>query len=254
MTKAKGVDNLSAKLLKLGGPAIYETITNICNISIETSTFPEIWKHANVTPIQKQNRNCAVTNIRPISVLPILSKILEKHVHNYFYSFLTKHNLLSHNQFGFRPKHSCQTALLHIYEKWLQDIQSKMQIGNIMIDFTKAFDLVDHDILIEKLELYKCSSNTIQWFTSYLRGRKQNVCISKTQSEVRTITHGVPQGSILGPLLFILYTNDLEFVIQESEGTFYADDTTIKASALTKKELNSKLQSDLEHINKWCGP
>jgi hypothetical protein len=251
-TSAKGLDDISAKLIKLGGPAIYEAVTNICNLSIKTNTFPELWKHAKVTPIQKQGNSCEVNNYRPISVLPILSKILEKHVHIHFYDFLKRHNLLSDHQFGFRPKHSCQTALLHMYENWRQDIQQKLLVGNIMIDFTKAFDLVDHDILIRKLQQYKCSPSANRWFASYLCGRSQKVCLSTTHSETKTIKYGVPQGSILGPLLFILNINDLEFVIKKSNGTLYADDTTMTASAPSTMELNSKLQTDLEHVNEWC--
>lgn len=215
VTKATGLDDISAKFLKLGGPALYESITNLCNLSIMTNTFPDKWKCAKVTPIPKKPNNIEPSNFRPISVLPVLSKIIEKHVHTHLYDFLTKYNLLSDRQFGFRPKHSCQTALTLMIEEWLQELQDGNTVGTLMIDFTKAFDLVDHNILLTKLELYKCNKNTVNWFRSYLKDRQQNVCISLTKSELQPIHKGVPQGSILGPLLFILYVNDIDLAITQ---------------------------------------
>ena len=208
-TKATGLDDISINVLKLAAPEIVSSITYICNLSLKTATFPAKWKEAKVTPLHKGGSRHDCSNYRPISVLPILSKILEKHVFTHMYAFLQKHNLLTDSQFGFRKQNSCQTALLALTEKMYKAINEGKYFGMTQLDLSKAFDLVNHTILLEKLKLYRCNVESMQWFTSYLESRSQKVCIHKSLSKSISIISGVPQGSILGPLFFILYINDI---------------------------------------------
>ena len=201
--KATGLDQIGPRLIKSSASAILDSITFIINLSIATSSVPKIWKTAKVTPIYKSGSKNDADNYRPISILPNLSKLIEKHVHDSFMSYLTKHLLLHPNQSGFRQKHSCETALISLTDKWLQALDQGKIIGSVFVDFRKAFDMVDHEILLKKLKIYQCDEKTIRWFTSYLSERTQHVYINNVLSEPETIRYGVPQGSILGPLLFI---------------------------------------------------
>ncbi len=187
----------------MAGPAIIASITKLCNLSLETGEFPDKWKEAKVTPLFKGGDKEQCSNYRPISVLPILSKIIEKHVYIHLYEFLQRHELLVKSQFGFRKNHSCQTALIALTEKMYEAINERKYFGMVQLDLSKAFDLVNHSLLIQKLKLYRCDDSSIKWFNSYLSNRTQRVRIKQTLSEPKPITAGVPQGSILGPLFFL---------------------------------------------------
>ena len=141
--------------------------------------------------------------------------------------YLSSNSLLRSTQSGFRPNHSCETSLLQMINKWLGAINNSEMIGMVMIDFRKAFDLVDHTLLLKKLKYYKISEETISWFSSYLLGRKQKVFVNNTLSEAENIICGVPQGSILGPVLFLIFMNDLLLNIDNVLTDLYVDDTTL---------------------------
>ena len=235
LTKATGSDNIGPRLLKLTAPFISDSLTYICYQSIITSTFPDKWKEGKVRPLHKADTN----NYRPISVLPVLSKLLEKHVHDSLMSFLILHNVLHSTQPSFRPNHSCETALLQMINKFHEAINNGQITGIVMVDFRKAFDLVDHTLLLKKLRHYKISNETLFWFSSYLLNRKQ-IVLNNIESTTENIVCGVPQCSILGPLLFLIFINDLPHYTDNINTDLYADDTTIFQI--------SKSQHFIEHI------
>ena len=251
ITKATGADNIGPRL-KLAAPYISESLTFICNQSIMNSTFPEKWKECKVTPFHKNGPKDDTNNYRPISVLPVLSKLLEKHVHDSLMFYLSSNNLLHSTQSGFRPNHSCETALLQMTNKCLGAINNNEMVGMVMIDFRKAFDLVDHTLLLKKLKYYKISEETISWFSSYLLKRKQKVFVNNKLSDPEDIICGVPQGSILGPLLFLIFINDLPLNIDNVFTDLYADDTTLYCTGKSQTFIEKQLQAALHELSTWC--
>ena len=250
--KAVGIDGISCKLLKAAAPEIVQSVTKIINKSFTSGIFPDAWKTAKVTPVHKSGPLHDFGNFRPISVLPLLSKIIEKHVHNHFYSYLDTHGLLYVAQSGFRAMYSCETALLNLTTRWLKSMNDGRMTGVILLDLRKAFDLVNHTLLLEKLKLYQCCGKTLEWFTSYLNERKQMVNLKNNISDPELVKSGVPQGSILGPLLFIMFMNDIPLEINEGALEMYADDSTVSVSGKTIKEIETKLNTSARQIATWC--
>ena len=254
ISKSTGLDEIGPRFLKLSSNIIYPAICRILNASISQCVFPEKWKLAKVCPLFKAGCKQDVNNYRPISILPTLSKLLEKHVHNNFIAYLNHYNLIIQTQSGFRKNHSCETALVHIFDKWLKAVNDGFIVGVVMVDFKKAFDLVDHNVLLQKLALYKCSKRTLDWFKSYLLDRKQIVALNGAMSSDLVVKYGVPQGSILGPLLFLLFINDLPMSLSVETNTtdMYADDTTIHCIDHTLQNVQRNLQLYLHNLETWC--
>jgi retron-type reverse transcriptase len=182
--------------------------------------------------------------------LAVISKILELHVHNSFYHFLTEYDLLVENQFGFRTSRSCELAVTHLTDRILTNIDNK-KLNGLLVDFKNAFDLVDHEILILKLRMFGCSPLVLKWFTSYLSDCYQHTYFKNTLSDMRPVKIGVPQGSILGPLLFILFINDLPSQLSHSESTMFADDTTVLTKGSSIHDLNVKLNLVAQYLSTW---
>ena len=252
ISKSTGSDNIGPRLLKISAPVISDSLTYLCNLSFKTGIFPSSWKEAKVKPLHKSGQCDDVNNYRPISILPTLSKLIEKHVHDSLTGFLNYHSLLYENQSGFRTKHSCETALVNMVSKWLQALNNGDLIGVLLVDFRKAFDLVDHTILLEKLKEYHLHDSVVSWFKSYLRGRKQFVELNNGISDDKMVRCGVPQGSILGPLLFLLFINDLPLYTTNVKPDLYADDTTLYDISKSKFELQRKLSAAAQDLLTWC--
>ena len=246
----RSLDGIDSRILKLSAPVITDTLTYIFNLCIDKNHFPSAFKKAKVIPIYKTGDKSDPTNYRPISIISILSKPLEKHINKHLLRHLESHKLLHPNQSGFRQKHSCHTALINLVDNWLSNINESKYCGVLFIDFKKAFDVIDHDLLLRKLKLYGLSSSTLILLDSYLTNRKQIVSTCTSVSSLKSVDYGVPQGSILGPLLFSIYINDLPLYIT-SMCELFADDTTIHASHKDLNILANTLQESINNLLKW---
>ena len=249
--KATGLDNISARLLKHGAKVICSSITKLLNLSIRSGKFPEIWKCSKVSALFKSGDRRNASNYRPISVLPTLSKILEKVVHKQFYEYLDSNNIISNKQYGFRPRLSATAALSAFADEVLLKMEEGELCGAVFLDLTKAFDTVDHAILISKLSQIGVSASTLLWFKSYLSNRKQRTSCDNAMSDPLHVPLGVPQGSILGPLFFLIYINDLPLVVKNSQVTLYADDTVLYCFSKEPRMLEEALNEDLLEVAKW---
>ena len=225
--KSPGHDGFSGKFLKLCSPFISEILANILNLSISKGVYPDSLKIARVSPIFKKGVRSDPSNYRPISVLSLINKVFEKVLHSRLYSYLNKYNKLYEYQFGFREGHSTNHALTEITDNIKFAMDSQLLTCGIFIDLTKAFDTVNHSILLDKLHHYGIRGNVHKLFTSYLSNRMQYVRVNNTDSHLSPITCGVPQGSVLGPLLFIIYINDIAKCYQQAMFRIFADDTGI---------------------------
>ena len=252
LSKAAGLDRIGPNILKHCGDNIVLPLTSIINNSIRTGIFPDKLKEAKVIPIFKSSDRSDPNNYRPISILPTLSKIFERHLTNQIKHFLQENNIIHKYQSGFREKHSCHTALTRIIDDWLDAIDNGMYVGALFLDLRKAFDLVDHEILLHKLKLYNFSINSIEIIRSYLTSRHQIVKIGNNESSRRLIRSGVPQGSILGPILFLIYINDLSFQIKDSMVDLYADDSTLYTKGVSLQKIEHNLQISLNKVTNWC--
>ena len=216
-----------------------------------TAYFPTAWKTARVKPIFKSGNKLEVSNYRPIAILSVVSKFTERAVHKHFLDYLISKQILCPNQFGFRPKHSCETALLCMVDEWAMNVDNGKINGVALVDLRKAFDLVDHDILLQLLSECGCSERSLQWFKSYLSDREQFVSIQNKKSGVRNVSVGVPQGSILGPLLFTILINNLPRAVNKASVFMYADDTTISVSGTSRQEIEVQLNDVLKEVYDW---
>ena len=229
-TKATGLDGITPKILKKSADIVNPSLLKIINISISTGQFPDLLKVAKIIPIHKSGAQDDPANYRPISILSIISKVIEKHVTKHLFANLNKYSLFHKSQSGFRKHHSCNTALINLIDRWLNSIDKGDIIGAVFFDLRKAFDVVDHDLLLEKLAAYKFSTTSQNWIQSYLTNRKQCIVNQNIRSSLQIVKSGVPHGSVLGPVLFVLFVDDLPMFIKEVYLDVYADDDTVHAS------------------------
>ena len=249
--KATGLDKISCKIIKIAALVIADSLTYIFNQAITLSSFPDEWKMARVIPLYKSGHRNIPGNYRPISILPTISKIMERILYNQLYNYLTEFGLLSGAQFGFRKSHSTATALLDCTNDWYMNIDKKMFNLVVFIDLKKAFDTVNHNILLKKLEFYGIKGQALDLLKSYLSNRHQKCQVESFVSSEHLIKCGVPQGSILGPLLFLLYINDLPECLKNTRPRLFADDTNLTASSYSIDDIEIAVNSDLENLRNW---
>ena len=226
-------------------------LTNIINSSFESGIFPSQLKIAKVVPIHKNGTKTDVSNFRPISLLSSFSKIFEKTMHNRVSKFLEDNNALHDMQYGFRSGRSCEHALLAANNEILSSLSKKQIALLLLIDFSKAFDMVDHEILLDKLKHYGIRGIANNWFKSYLSGREQYVTIDGKVSSKLTLKYSVPQGSILGPLLFIIYINDIPNICKFAKFILYADDANIIITGTDMTEILTKFHELSDNLVRW---
>ena len=249
--KASGLDNISVRLLKLSAPTTINSLAYIINLVICKGIIPADWKSARISAIHKNDSKLDLNNYRPISVLPVIAKVFEKVVFDQTYNFLNNNDLLSKEQSGFRHLHSTLTAMLDATDEWYTNIDNGLINAILFVDLKKAFDTIDHEILLGKLNRYGFSSETVELFRNNLSGRTQITVINNVPSGSCKITCGVPQGYILGPLLFLLYINDLPKCQLVSNGRLFADDTNLTYADDDLNKIISVLNDDLKILQNW---
>ena len=251
--KASGSDGISGQMLLICDSSVVCPLRIIYKNILSTSVYPDLWKLANVTPIFKKEDKQLVKNYRPISLLPICGKIFEKLIFDSLYAYLSGNGLITKNQSGFVPGDSCTNQLLFLINEIHEAFENpkSLEVRAVFLDMSKAFDKVWHEGLIFKLKQNGVSGKLLSFFSSYLSNRKQRVVLNGSLSEVASIESGVPQGSVLGPLLFLVYINDLEKDIR-SNVKFFADDTMLYSIVHDPLKTASDLNHDLNKIGEWA--
>ena len=244
--------NIPNKLIKIACNPLSRPFTYIYNKSIANGVVPDILKESQVTPIYKGGEVTDPGNYRPISILSPFSKVLERIIYNQMQSFLTKYNILFEHQFGFRKGHSTEQAILEITDNLKWAIDNKQITCGLFLDFSKAFDTVNHSILLAKLHAYGIRGMPLKWFENYLQNRLQYVKLGDFYSRKELITCGVPQGSTLWPLLFLLYINDMPNCSKKLSFRIFADDTNIFFSCKNLKELESVMNNEFKTVLRYC--
>ena len=249
--KALGPDKISTTLIKDAADFIWKPLAIVFNSSLKCGIFPDIWKLARVTPIFKTGSKKDTNNYRPISVISVFSRMLEKIVHDQLIEYLITNKVLTPNQSAFRKLSSTVTSPINSTDYWYDNIDKKKLNLAIFLDLKKAFDTVDHRILIKKLVAYGIRGIPGGWRTSFLTCRKQFCSVNGQKSEARLVMCGIPQGSCLGPPLFIIYLNGFEKCLEFSRASIYADDTHVTLTSSNTDDLLTNAHKELRNISEW---
>ena len=233
--------------------SISQSLTIIINQMLATGIFPDAFKVSKVIPLYKKGDSSLLVNYRPISLLPTISKIFEKVIHDQLYNYFDKYNLLVEQQYGFRKQHSTEYAAVKLIDHVSKEMENGKTPTNVYIDLSKSFDTLTFDILLFKLKYYGVTDTALDLRRSYLTNRKQYVVFNSCQSDYSDIYTGVPQGSILGPLFFSIYINNLINVSNRLNFLMYTDDTTIYFNLEEFEYLNRErdINSELKKVNTW---
>ena len=253
ISKATGPDGISARMLKETSSTITPSLTKLIKLSLQHKKVPSLWKEANVIPIHKKDSKSEFSNYRPVSLLSIPSKVCEKVIFKHLYNYIKDHNLITLHQSGFTPGDSTIHQLLYMYDFFCKALDEKKDVQIVFCDQSKAFDRVWHKGLIHKLKSFGIEGPLLEWFSDYVTNRKQKVQLEGSHSEHGTIAAGVPQGSILGPLLFLIHINDITENIS-SDIKLFADDTSLYITIDKDNQIEKtrQLNEDLQTINQWA--
>ena len=252
-SRSHGSDFLDACSLNLAYPLIENSILHIINLSIEEGTVPNAWKTQLVHPLYKKDDAMNGENYRPVSHITEISKLLEYAVHEQVYEHFSANNLFHSNHHGFIKDCSTSTALAQLYDLWLSSAEKKKITGTLLLDLSSAFDVVDHSIFLNKLKCYGFSSGALDWFASYLGNRQHIIQVGNKFSKPAQVgDYGIPQGSILGPLVFIIFGNDFPASSEEGEAVMYCDDDTENASGDDPEEVKEKIQREADRATDWA--
>ena len=245
--KAPGPDHIPTKVIKLCANAITPVLQIIHSQSLEHATLPQEWLLANITLVFKKGNRSALANYRPFSLTSVLCKVMEHIIFHHIMSYFTSQSLLIPLQHGFRPNHSCQTQPIDFIDEIQRSTNARQQIDLVFTDFSKAFDTVPHRRLLNKLKFYSVRGPLLQWISSWLTKRQQRVIVDSEASNATPVKSGVPQGTVLGPLMFLVYINYINENITSSVKLF-ADDCVIYN---TTRCRTTTVQEDLQKLSEW---
>ena len=247
---APGPDGIPVLLLKACSQQLSKPIRLLWQESISSGIVPSFYKKAYVSPLYKKGSRAEAPNYRPVSLTSHIIKIYERVLRKVMIKYLEENNILSCKQHGFRSGRSCLTQMLSHFDDIMLGLTNNVDTDSIYLDYAKAFDKVDHSLLLSKLSKYGFSPQILAWLKSFLIDRTQSVVLNGKHSIISKILSGVPQGTVLGPILFILFINDLQGCVKHSKVSFFADDTRMSKKISCEQDV-SLLQEDLNSVIKW---